>query len=244
MQRVQVTGGVAAVVLALGALLAGRAALDEQELLIVRVVGDSFPEQSRDQLVTLARRYGHDHDVAVDIDVSAFGGTSICSWWDRFDDYRADAPDILVMSFAGNDIHECITDGTDGLRDPDEVAADYREDLETVIEQFQPLGTEIYVVTPPPIKVELFEEHAAAMRQMYHDAQEEHPGLGVIDSASYLDPDDQGFQKTLPCEPWDTEPTCDAEGRVQVRDDDDIHLTPAGGERYARAVLEGTGLQL
>jgi hypothetical protein len=40
----------------------------------------------------------------------------------------------------------------------------------------------------------------------------------------------------LPCEDWDAE--CPTGGEIVVRQDDGIHLTPAGGERYARAILD------
>lgn len=238
----KVTVGVAVLLLvSFGSLLAVRAALDDQTA-TVRVVGDSFPELAQDQLRALFEAESSEGSTSLDADISALGGTSICSWWDRIDEYVADEPDILVVAFAGNDMHPCITDDPETSRPSDVVAEDYRADLETVIEKFEPLGTDIYLVLPPPVGREMFEERAAAMRDMYHATQEDHPDLTVIDSASHLDPDGEGFQLMLPCEEWDDQDDCH-DGEIQVRDEDDIHFTPAGGERYARAIFEGIGFE-
>lgn len=236
-------GAAAVLLVALGALLGVRAALgdddaaDNKEEQVLRVVGDSFPEQAESQLLALAEADG------IDAAVTAFGGASICSWWDQIEEYAAEKPDILVVAFAGNYLHPCITDNADQPREGDEVAGDYRADLETVLEMFEPLGTEIYVVLPPPVGKDVFEERAEPMREMYRQAHADHPDLTVIDSATHLDPDGQGFQPTLPCERWDDQDKCDADGQIQVRQDDLIHLTEAGGERYARAILEGIGFE-
>jgi lysophospholipase L1-like esterase len=230
-------GLAAALLLTLGALLGVRAAFgddqDRDDVGSLRLVGDSFPEQSRDQLLAHAARQG------IDADVSAFGGTSICSWWERIDEYAADEPDVLIVAFAGNDMHECITDDPAQQRTPEEVAADYRADLDTLLEKFESLDTEIYVVLPPPVGLDVFEERAEAIRDMYREVPADHPDVGVIDSATHLDPDGQGFQPVLPCEAWDD---CGDESEIKVRDDDTIHFTEAGGERYARAILEAVGV--
>lgn len=206
------------------------------------IVGDSFPEQSRDQLLALADERG------LNASVTAFGGTAICDWWEQIDDYAAGEPEAMVLAFAGND-SACMTGGEDrplasqeaqqeGLS-AEQAAGIYREDLETALDKLRPTGAEMYVVLPPPVG-EPFEERASAMRNMYRETQADHPELTIIDSASHLDPDGKGFQATLPCEPWDDCP--EGETEIEVRDDDTIHLTPAGGERYARAILEGVGL--
>lgn len=244
-RRALLGAGLAAIlVLAAGAVIAIWSSSDDgspdpdDESLDLVVVGDSFPEQSRDQLLALTDEHG------LAASVSAFGGSSICGWWDQLEAYAEDEPEILILGFAGNDLQPCITDDPEQTRPSDEVAEDYRADLETVLEMFRPTEAEIYVVLPPPVGGE-FEERAAAMRTMYREAQAGHPDLNIIDSATHLDPEGQGFQATLPCEPWDDCPEGPEEdGEIQVRDEDTIHLTPAGGERYARAVLEGIGVDL
>lgn len=218
---------------------ADAAAPASEESFDLVVVGDSFPEQSRDQLLALADQRG------LNVSVTAFGGTAICNWWEQIDDYAEGTHEAVVLAFAGNDA-SCMTGGSDrplaseeeGLS-AEEAAGIYRDDLETVLDKLRPTGSELYVVLPPPVG-EPFEERASAMRDMYRATEADHPDLTIIDSASHLDPEGKGFQATLPCEPWDDCP--EGETEVQVRDDDTIHLTPAGGERYARAILQGCGL--
>lgn len=192
------------------------------------VVGDSFIEQSRDQIQALAETAG------LTADVQGFGGSSICSWDPQIDELAADPPRILVLSFAGNDIPKpgnCFN-STGKEYGPEGTAVRYRVDLDDVLAMFP--DSQVYVVPPPPIRDPPFEAQAVAMRAMYREAIEDHDGLRVIDVATTLDPDDEGFVESLPCEEWDE---CPASGEVTLRKPDGIHLTPAGAERYARAVI-------
>lgn len=192
------------------------------------VVGDSFIEQSRDQILALAEADG------LRADVMGFGGSAICSWDPQIDQLAEDPPKILVLSFAGNDIPkpENCFNSTDQPYGPEGAADRYRDDLDDVLAMFP--DSQVYVVPPPPIRDAKFEAQAVAMRAMYREAIEDHDGLRLIDVATTLDPDDEGFVPTLPCEEWDD---CPATGEVTVRKTDGIHLTPAGAERYARAVI-------
>lgn len=194
------------------------------------VVGDSFIEQSHDQIQALAEADG------LDAEVLGFGGSAICSWDPQIDALAADPPEILVLSFAGNDIPKpgnCFN-STDKEYGPEGAADRYRDDLDDVLAMFP--DSQVYVVPPPPIRDPEFEAQAVAMRAMYREAVDDHDGLRIIDVATTLDPDGEGFVATLPCEDWDE---CPATGEVTVRKTDGIHLTPAGAERYARAVIAG-----
>ena len=195
------------------------------------VVGDSFVFQSREQLPALAEEHG------LTSEVMGLGGAAICNFDPQLADLAEDPPAILVLSFAGNDIPkpDSCFNNTDHEFGPEGAAEHYRTDLDEVLDQFDFANTEVYVVLPPPIRDARFEAQAVAMRAMYIEAAEDRPGLHVINSATTLDPDDEGFVATLPCEDWDTD--CPATGEVTVRQDDGIHLTAPGAERYARAVL-------
>jgi hypothetical protein len=194
------------------------------------VVGDSFAQQSNPQLEALTRER--------DLTLRAYGmgGTSICHFESVFDDLAQSPPRVLVLSFAGNDLPNSCFNPTGEVRDAATVAAGYRPELDAVVARFLDLGSQVYVVLPPPIRDARYEARASAMRAVYREAHDREPELGLIDSASTLDPDGQGFVEALPCEDRDT--GCPAAGEVVVRQDDGIHLTPAGGERYARAILD------
>jgi hypothetical protein len=200
---------------------------EDDDDLDVAVVGDSFADQSRVAFLELVA------DDELTVEYFAYGGTSICGWQDEIDALAEREPDQLVLSFAGNDLQPCINpDGA--TRTPEQVAADYRTDLERIVEQFRPTGTDLYVVDPPPIRDPQFEANAEAMREMYRSAAIDHPRITVIDPDDELGPDG-AFHAALPCEEGDE---CGADGTVVLRQPDGIHLTPAGGRRYALAVLE------
>jgi hypothetical protein len=193
------------------------------------VLGDSFVEHSRDQIRAYAESQG------LTVEVMGLGGTSICNWDDKLEAYAEDPPATMVVSFAGNDIPGSCFNPTDESRDAATVAAGYRDELDDVVELFAATGADLYAVVPPPIRDPQFEERAAAMRVMYREAAGEHPELHLIDAAEGLG---DAYQERLPCAEWDE---CPADGHVVVRDDDGIHLTPAGAERYARTVVDAVG---
>ncbi len=219
-----VVGGILLVESDVGSLVNG----DDEDHLDVGLVGDSFLDQSRAQFLELA-----DHrDLTAK--VYAYGGTSICGWDRQLHSLAKREPDVLVLSFAGNDLQPCINPNHQA-RDPETVAAEYAHDIEGVLELFRGAGTHIYVVDPPPIRDAQFEANAEAMRDMYRDVSIRHPRITVIDTEARLGPDGR-FHAALPCERGDQD--CRADGTVVLRQDDGIHLTPAGGRRYARAILD------
>ena len=194
----------------------------------VAVVGDSFAQQSGDQLLALA------DDLDMRAEVFAFGGSSICGWRGQLEELAEREPERLVLSFAGNDVDECINPHH-LQRTPEEVAEIYRADLDWVVEQFRSAGTDLYLVAPPPIQDPAFEANAAAMRDMYTRFSVEHPAVTVIETFEQLGPDHR-FHDTLPCR---ADEPCDSDNRVALRQDDGIHLTPEGGKRYAQAIMAG-----
>jgi len=141
----------------------------------------------------------------------------------------------MVISFAGNDIPDSCFNPTDESRDAATVAAGYREELDDVVELFAGTGAQLYAVVPPPIRDPQFEARAAAMRVMYDEAAADHPDLRLIDAAEGLG---DTYAESLPCEDFDQ---CPPGGAVVVRDDDGIHLAPAGAERYARTIVDAVG---
>ena len=108
-----------------------------------------------------------------------------------------------------------------------------------IVDLFADTDTRIYVVLPPPVGEPASEPAAVAIRAMYRDLAAERPEVTIVDPAPLLGPDG-AFHLTLPCEPWETD-VCAPDGTVTVRNADGIHLAPAGGERYARVLLDAIG---
>jgi lysophospholipase L1-like esterase len=238
-RRVMLLGSAAAVLVvaivavAVTALNDDDSSADAPQPMDLAVVGDSFAEQSRDAILQMGEEHG------LETSVDAFGGSSLCAWMPRLGELRDAPPRLLVLSFAGNIFQTCVNPSCAEEcqdQDPAVTAARYREHLDLVLALFESASTEVYVVSPPPIASPTLEPHAAAMREMYQAALADHPELHLIDSSTQLDPDGQGFQPTLPCSEADDCPP--GEEEVTVRQDDLIHLTPAGARRYAQAIFD------
>ncbi len=241
--RLAVVLGLAVVVAAVGlgavALATGRSSdggddpHGDDDRLDVAIVGDSLIEQSIDQLQV------HADDRGLTVESFAFGGSAPCDWMDVFEGYADTRPRQLIISFAGNDSTPCINPGGGPPRDPQTIADAYAEIMPGIVDLFADSGTEVYVVVPPPVGEPASEPAAAAIRTMYRDLADDRPAVTVIDPALLLGPDGQ-FHLALACEAWESA-ECGADGTVRVRNDDGIHLAPAGGERYARTLLDGIG---
>ena len=199
----------------------------------IAVVGDSLIEQSRDQVQVHADVQG------LTVESVAFGGSAPCDWMDAFERFAADRPRHLIISFAGNDSTPCINPGGGPPRDPQTIADAYAEMMPGILDLFAGTGTEVYLVLPPPVGPPASEPAAAAIRATYRELASDRPEITIVDPAPLLGPDG-AFHLTLPCEPWEAD-VCGADGTVTVRNADGIHLAPAGGERYARILLEAIG---
>jgi hypothetical protein len=204
-----------------------------EERLDIAVVGDSLIEQSRPQLLA------HAEDQGLTVEAVAFGGSAPCDWMDDFERFADARPRQLIISFAGNDNTPCIHPGGGPPRDPTTIAQAYAATVPEILDLFAGTGTEVYLVVPPPVGAPASEPAAAAIRTVYRDLAAEHADVAVIDPAPLLSPDGQ-FHLTQPCEAWDSA-ACAPDGTVAVRNPDGIHLVPAGGERYARTLLESIG---
>jgi hypothetical protein len=239
-------GLAAAAVAVLPALAAGCSSSDDagdpgeqpedatgSERLDVAIVGDSLIEQSREQLAA------HADDQGLTVESVAFGGSAPCDWMAEFEQYAEAEPRVLVISFAGNDNTPCVNPEGGGFRDPKTIADAYAAMMPGIVDLFADTSTEVYVALPPPVAEPASEPAAAAIRATYRDLAASHPGLVLIDPAPLLGPDGR-FHQALPCEDWETA-ACRADGTVVLRRDDGIHLTPDGGERYARVLLEAIG---
>jgi len=200
----------------------------------VAVVGDSFMEQSRAQFLAHADAR---HDNA---EVMALGGTGVCDWRPQFNRLLDQRPRDLVLSFAGNDLTKCML-RTPTPSTPDQTAEEYATDIGELVGRFRSLSpkTRIYLVVPPPVAKPQFEANAAAMRAMYERFAADHPEITLVDVSGELGPD-QRFHAALPCQSWE-KAHCGADGTIELRRTDGIHLTRAGGERYARALMAALG---
>jgi lysophospholipase L1-like esterase len=241
-RRRWVWAGAVSVVIAavVGVTLATRSSSDDADdpavaadRLDVAIVGDSLIEQSRDQLLAHADAAG------LSVEAVAFGGSAPCDWMADFERFAAERPRVLIISFAGNDSTPCVNPTGGGFRDPDTIARAYAEMMPGIVDLFADTGTDVYVALPPPVGEPASEPAAAAIRETYRDLAAGRDDVRLVDPAPLLGPD-RRFHRTLPCETWEAA-RCSADGTLVLRHDDGIHLTPDGGERYARVLLAAIG---
>ncbi|MFO7280071.1 MAG: GDSL-type esterase/lipase family protein [Thermoanaerobacterales bacterium] len=203
----------------------------------IAVVGDSLIEQSRDQMAAHAAAAG------LRFEAHAFGGSAPCDWRTELERLAEVEPRHLVLSFAGNDNTPCVNPEGGGPRDPQTIADAYAEMMPGLLDLFAGTDTEVYLVLPPPVGEPASEPAAAAIRATYRDLAADRPDLTLVDPAPLLGDADGRFAAALPCQPWERA-GCGPDGTVTVRLPDGIHLTEAGGERYARAVLGAVGVPI
>jgi lysophospholipase L1-like esterase len=206
---------------------------DGAQRLDVAIVGDSLIEQSRDQFRAHAEAAG------LTVEAVAFGGSAPCDWMDDFERFAEARPGHLIISFAGNDNTPCVNPAGGGFRDPETIARAYAEMMPGIVDLFAGTGTEVLVALPPPVGPPASEPAAAAIRAAYRELADARDDVTLVDPAALLGPDGQ-FHRTLPCEEWEAT-ACATDGTVTLRNADGIHLTPDGGERYARVLLEAVG---
>jgi hypothetical protein len=199
----------------------------------VAIVGDSLIEQSRDQFAA------HAGELGLTVEAVAFGGSAPCDWQDEFEHYAAERPRALIVSFAGNDNTPCINPTGGGFRDPQTIADAYAAMVPGILDLYEGTGTDLYLVLPPPVGPPASEPAAAAIRDVYRAIGAARDDVTVVDPTAALG-GDGAFHQALPCEAWE-QAVCSPDGTVAVRRDDGIHLTEAGGERYARALLAAMG---
>ena len=232
---VVIVAGVAAVaavmaVLAVASLWGGDDGPDRPD---VALVGDSLIEQSRAQFAA------HAGDLGLSVEAVAFGGSAPCDWRDDFHRFADAGVETLIVSFAGNDSTPCVNPTGGGFRDPQTVADAYAAMVPDLLDLFAGTGTDIYLVVPPPVGPPGSEPAAAAIRSVYRAIADERDDVTLVDPGPALSPDG-AFHASLPCEAWEAD-VCAPDGTVAVRIADGVHLTPAGGERYARALLDAIG---
>jgi len=199
----------------------------------VAVIGDSLIEQSRDQLSAHAEATG------LSVEAVAFGGSAPCDWRDDFERFADEEVGTLIVSFAGNDNTPCVNPTGGGFRDPQTIADAYAVMVPELLDLYAGTGTDIYLVVPPPVGPPASEPAAAAIRAVYRGIADDRADVTLVDPGPALSPDG-AFHAALPCEAWEAD-VCGPDGTVAVRNADGIHLSPAGGERYARVLLAAIG---
>lgn len=183
----------------------------------VILVGDSLAEQAAPYLQPffgpkiLARR--------------VFGGTAPCDWLGK--DLEIGATSVVVISFSGNSLTSCMTDGAGAQLHGQDVVAKYRLDMTALIAEALYVGANVLLVGQPVHAGSLASNDVVTgINAMYRDLAAARD-VSFVDAGAAVENPDGSFASTLPC--LASEPRCVLSGRNVVRSDDGVHFCPGSG---------------
>lgn len=154
-----------------------------------------------------------------------FGGTAPCDWVD--DDIHADSATVVVISFTGNSLTPCMSDGAGGFLDHEPFAAEYRGDLEVLISRARRAGARVVLVGQPE-RAAHFDHHerVTAINGMLQKFASEWEFVSFVDAGAAVETADGLYAERLPCNEFDTD--CATDGTTAVRGDG-VHFCPVPG---------------
>ncbi len=137
-------------------------------------------------------------------------------------------PDAIVLFFGGNDAQAIQIDGTWHEYGTEEWLTEYRKRVADLMAELTGDGRDVYWIGMPIVRSDDFREKVEVMNEIYQSEAAAHPGVTYVDSWSVFTGADGEFSEYL----------INADGDlVDMRLNDGIHLTTAGGIRLARVAL-------
>ncbi|HJU50936.1 MAG TPA: DUF459 domain-containing protein [Acidimicrobiia bacterium] len=155
--------------------------------------------------------------------------TDFLDWPARLREVAAEQdPDAIVLFFGGNDAQAIQIDGSWYDYGTAEWLAEYRLRVGELMAQLVTDNRDVYWVGMPIVRSDSFREKVATMNEIYESEAAAHPGVTYINSWDVFTGPDGGFSEYL---------TNDEGDLVDMRLNDGIHLTTAGGIRLAKVAL-------
>jgi uncharacterized protein len=137
-------------------------------------------------------------------------------------------PEVIVLFFGGNDAQAIQIDGTWFDYGTEEWLAEYRRRVADLMAELTSDGRDVYWMGMPIVRSNDFREKVEVMNEIYRTEAVVHPGVTFVDSWSVFSGSDGEFSEYLVNDDGDL---------VDMRLNDGIHLTTAGGIRLARVAL-------
>ena len=226
-----VLGGLGVVVIIIGLALYDQPAR-------VQLVGDSIADEAAPYL-----------DDALDdqeVEAHVFGGTAPCDW--SLDELGIAEGDLAVLSFTGNSLTPCMSDGAGGFLRADALVSKYEQDLRTLVDGIRGLGARVLLVGQPERGPGAPDADIVdAINQIYESLATEQ-AVGFVDAGAAIETPDGAFAADLPCLPGEAE--CGPGDRNPIRHPDGVHLCPvdprdgrcpvyaSGAFRFAGAIAD------
>ncbi|MGH8925760.1 MAG: SGNH/GDSL hydrolase family protein [Acidimicrobiia bacterium] len=192
--------------------------------------GDSMVGQFGPMLSNEAEKTGYIDvtEIVYEFD-SGLTRTDFLDWPARLREISAEQdPDAIVLFFGGNDAQAIQIEGTWYDYGTEEWLAEYRRRVGDLMNELTADNRDVYWVGMPIVRSDSFREKVATMNGIYESEAAAHPGVNYINSWDVFVGPDGGFSEYLTNEEGDL---------VDMRLNDGIHLTTAGGIRLARVAL-------
>jgi hypothetical protein len=146
-------------------------------------------------------------------------------------------PDVIVLFFGGNDAQAIQIDGTWHEFGSETWMAEYRQRVGDLMAELDEDGRDVYWMGMPIVRSDDFRRKVEVLNEIYRSEAERFDSVNFVDSWSVFAGADGGFSEYL----------TDANGDlVDMRLNDGIHLTTAGGIRLAevtfRVIADNWGL--
>lgn len=203
----------------------------------VVLIGDSLAEQAAPYLAPLIG--------TKTLVPQFFGGTAPCDWLD--DDLRIDSRSVVVISFTGDSLSPCMSDGNGGHLEGQAIIDKYRADVTALIADARTAGARTLVVGQPVHADTASSEIVAGINEVYTDLSSD-KDVRFVDAGAAVENPDGTFAHSLPC--LAAEAACDPSGDNVVRSDDGLHFCPgsppvgpcpeysSGAFRFATAIAD------
>jgi hypothetical protein len=137
-------------------------------------------------------------------------------------------PDVIVLFFGGNDAQAIQIDGVWHEFGSDLWLSEYRTRVGDLMAELDADGRDVYWMGMPIVRSDDFRQKVEILNEIYRSEAERFDSVTFVDSWSVFTGTDGGFSEYLP----------DAEGDlVDMRLNDGIHLTTAGGVRLAEVTF-------
>lgn len=141
----------------------------------------------------------------------------------------ADDYDAVVLFFGGNENRAMLIDGSAVDPSTTEWEEEYAKRVDALMTQLTDDGVHVYWMGMPVVSSDTLQERMELFNSIYAERAEQHPGVTFVPSVEVFAGPDGGYAEFLPNDDGDM---------VDMRLDDGIHLTTAGGIRLAKVVLE------
>ena len=210
---------------------AGRREVSAGDPLRMFIGGDSMVGQFGPMLQNEADKTGLINVTQVQYEFSSgLTRNDFLDWPARLEEVINDQdPDAIVLFFGGNDAQAIRVDGVWHDFGTETWLTEYRRRVRDLMAQLTEAGRDVYWMGMPLVRSNDFQAKVDVMNQIYRTEAEAFDTVTFVDSYPVFAGADGGFSEYL---------TDDNGDLVDMRLNDGIHLTTAGGIRLARVTLD------